>query len=145
MDIWNEEIDHEEEVTLEFGKEKIQVKKYQTVEGNEGYRISLDIEHPIIKKFKEHISDIKQSDSEKKINLIKFGSILEKEENKLINIFPIAGFYVMNNHIVFHKEPEVEEPLIRLRKFLEYYRKKWNFPELEVNNVEIDLSNIALI
>jgi len=140
MDIWFEEtIVSEKEKVYKYKGLTYKALVFVTDKGSKGIRVPLMDNGELFSKFHTWIKSLlpnKKSLSTsamkkaKKYNLIPFVVICDNEKGTE-NLWPIMGFYVLNDFLVFSDEGKYfgswnsPKGKIRLNKFIKYYGKKY--------------------
>lgn len=145
MKVWNHKISKEKEKVVTIKDLDIKIIQYKTTDGSEGIRVPLKDNGELMARFENYCYSLKDklSEREKKFNLIQFSTF--GEHDKGLDFFQMIGFYKLGNYLVFHAEPDGDKPLVRLTKFVEYYKKKFKLrtkPRKDLFNV---LENLELI
>jgi len=132
MKIWGE-VETEKSLKMkvsgiEFNARKFKGKGKGSKRIIEGYGIPLSENGELFTKFSELVKSLsdKRNSFELKNNITAFSTFCESDRG--LDIFPIIGFYVMDNFLIFSEEIDTESPRKKLGKFIRYYKKKFNIP-----------------
>ncbi len=140
MDIWfDEKIVKEKEKTYILKGISYKAFVYETDNGKTGIRVPLTGNGELFSKFSKWAKNLKfptKGVAYKKAQ--EYGIIpyclISKEDEDQTKVFPIMGFYILNDYVIFtdpNKSTEIEfrkEPnaKVRLNRFINYYGKKYN-------------------
>jgi len=135
--VWNARVIEEEEKDLEIKGIEFRAKFYKTSVGITGIRVPLKNNGKLWDEFGKltrSLSEIRIP-KEKEQDLTSFATF--GKADKGLDFFDSIGFYVYKDHVIFHSEKDVPEPMKRLETFVEYYRKKFGI-EVKPKHVLFD-------
>jgi len=126
--VWGFKVEKEKEESITLKGIPLKIKHFQTHLKTFGIRVSLvDNKHEFFVRFNEYLIKLSKSLDPKKKDLTLFDfSVFKRDDERISKIFPKYGFYVYRDHIIFTEEKGAKKPLTRLKKFLEFYKEKFN-------------------
>jgi len=126
--VWEYQVKSEREEKVSLFGIPFKIKRYKTTRNTSGIRVPLlENQHELFVKFNELLLEVEKylSRNLKEIGLYDFTSF-KKQDRKLDEVFGNIGFYVYRDHIIFNEEKGADSPYQRLKKFLKYYKEKFN-------------------
>jgi len=145
LKVWNHKVKIEKEKVVTVKDLELRIVRYKTTDGTEGIRVPIFDNGELMDRFADYCKSLedKLSEREKKYNLIQFATFGENDSG--LNFFQMIGFYKLGDFVILHTEPDSPKPLVRLTKFVEYYKAKFNIrtkPKKDLFDVlgELDLS-----